>query len=101
MCLNCGCGDPMDDRGDPANLTIDELRKAAESNRQSLRESAQHILETVLAYEQRKGVPSAGATEATRATRSTTSDADRDGLGQPAGAAPPEAAQRGTPETES
>jgi len=23
-CLNCGCGDPMDDHGDPKNITIDQ-----------------------------------------------------------------------------
>ncbi len=47
MCLNCGCGRPNDDRGNPANITADHLRRAAEANGQSLRESAQHIVEGV------------------------------------------------------
>ena len=47
MCMNCGCGQPNDDRGIPANITADALARAAKANDQSLRESAQHILETV------------------------------------------------------
>jgi hypothetical protein len=47
MCMNCGCGRPNDDRGNPANITAEDLQRAAEANSQSLRESGQHILETV------------------------------------------------------
>ena len=47
MCMNCGCGLPQDDHGKPANITAEDLARAGEANDQSLRESAQHILETV------------------------------------------------------
>lgn len=47
MCMNCGCGQPHDDHGKPANITAADLQRAGEANHQSLRESAQHILETV------------------------------------------------------
>ena len=46
MCMNCGCGLPHDDHGNPANITAEDLARAGEANDQSLRESAQHILET-------------------------------------------------------
>jgi len=45
--MNCGCGRPDDDNGQPANITADKLRAAADANGQSLRESARHILESV------------------------------------------------------
>ncbi len=47
MCMNCGCGTPNEDHGKPANITASDLQRAGDVNRQSLRESAQHILETV------------------------------------------------------
>jgi hypothetical protein len=47
MCMNCGCGQPHDDHGKPGNITLADLQRAADANDQSLRESAQHILETV------------------------------------------------------
>jgi hypothetical protein len=47
MCMNCGCGQPHEDHGLPANITASDLQRAGEANHQSLRESAQHILETV------------------------------------------------------
>ena len=47
MCMNCGCGQPNDDHGKPENITADVLARAAKANDQTLRESAQHILETV------------------------------------------------------
>ena len=47
MCMNCGCGQPNEDHGKPANITATDLARAAEANGQSLRESAQHIVETV------------------------------------------------------
>jgi hypothetical protein len=46
MCMNCGCGQPHDDHGKPENITLEDLQKAGAANDQSLRESAQHILET-------------------------------------------------------
>lgn len=84
MCLNCGCGKPDEDHGDPANITVADLRRAAAANDQSLRESARHIVETV------ELVASSGR--------------DSRGLAQPAGpggAGPEAAAGRGTPATES
>lgn len=46
MCMNCGCGQPHEDHGKPGNITLQDLQRAADANDQSLRESAQHILET-------------------------------------------------------
>jgi hypothetical protein len=47
MCMNCGCGQPHEDHGKAANITLEDLQQAGAANDQSLRESAQHILETV------------------------------------------------------
>ena len=47
MCMNCGCGQPHEDHGKPENITATDLARAAGANDQSLRESAQHIVETV------------------------------------------------------
>ena len=86
MCMNCGCGQPHEDHGKSANITAEDLRRAGEANGQSLRESAQHIIETV------ELVASSGH--------------DARGLGQPAGpggATTPAGGTpaRGTPATES
>ena len=81
MCLNCGCGQPNEDHGKPANITADDLRRAGEANDQSLRESAQHIVETVELLD-----------------ASSRSD---QGLAQPAGPSGAGSAARGTPATES
>ena len=47
MCMNCGCGQPHEDHGKPANITAKDLQRAGDANHQSMRQSAQHILETV------------------------------------------------------
>jgi hypothetical protein len=47
MCMNCGCGQPHEDHGKPANITATVLQRAGDANHQSIRQSAQHILETV------------------------------------------------------
>ena len=47
MCMNCGCGQPHEDHGNPANITATDLQRAGDANHQSIRQSAQHILETV------------------------------------------------------
>jgi hypothetical protein len=47
MCMNCGCGLPHEEHGKAANITAKELEAAGAANGQSLRESAQHIMETV------------------------------------------------------
>ena len=82
MCMNCGCGQPNETHDNPANITATDLQRAADANGQSLRESAQHIVETV-------GLLDAPA-------------GDDRGLAQPAGpsgASP--TGSRGTPATES
>lgn len=87
MCMNCGCGQPNDDHGKPANITAADLQRAADGNHQSLRESAQHILETVALID---------------ASGRDDGGADRTGRGL--GAADrgtPATAERGTPATES
>ena len=47
MCMNCGCGQPHEDHGKQANITATDLQRAGDANHQSIRQSAQHILETV------------------------------------------------------
>lgn len=83
MCLNCGCGQPNEDHGNPANITAEDLRRAGAANDQSMRESAQHIVETVELLD--------------------ASNRDHQGLAQPAGPAGAGSgdAPRGTPATES
>ena len=81
MCMNCGCGQPHEDHGNTANITADALRRASEANDQSLRESAQHIVETVEVLE--------------------ASGSDARGLAQPAGPTGGTGGGRGTPSTES
>lgn len=31
MCMSCGCGKPDDDHGDSRNITMDDLKRAAEA----------------------------------------------------------------------
>lgn len=88
MCMNCGCGQPHDDHGKPENITLEDLQMAGAANEQTLRESAQHILETAQLVQDQP-----------------TSDR---GLGQPAaqsggaaGANPASTGGRGTPASES
>jgi hypothetical protein len=81
MCMNCGCGEPDDDRGNSANITASDLRAAAAANGQSLRESAEHILQAV------HGLDEPG-------TR-------RSGLAEPAAASGGQPGGRGTPASES
>lgn len=79
MCMNCGCGQPNEDHGKPANITASDLQRAGDVNRQSLRESAQHILETVSLIDVPRRDDSAEGSAARRGTP----------------------AERGTPATES
>ena len=81
MCMNCGCGQPNEDHGNPANITAADLEQAGTANGQSMRESAQHILETVELLD--------------------ASNRDGQGLAKPAGATGGVDAARGTPATES
>jgi len=79
--MNCGCGRPNDDNGKPENITAADLQKAGDANGQTLRQSAQHILETV---------------ELLNASRR-----DSSGLAQPAGTTGGQGGGRGTPASES
>jgi hypothetical protein len=81
MCMNCGCGQPNEDHGKAANITAEDLQRAGEANAQSLRESAQHILETVELLD--------------------ASSRQHQGLAQPAGPSGGAEAAHGTPATES
>jgi hypothetical protein len=81
MCMNCGCGQPNDDHGKPENITADDLRRAGDANEQSLRESAQHIFESVELI-------------------ASSKDSGR-GLSQPAAESGGTGGGRGTPATES
>jgi hypothetical protein len=82
MCMNCGCGQPHEDHGKPENITASELQRAGDANGQSLRESAQHIIETVELLD--------------------ASGRDNRGLAKPAGPSGAAAASgRGTPASES
>lgn len=80
MCMNCGCGQPHEDHGQPANITAADLERAAAGNGQSLRESAQHIIESVELLD--------------------ASGRDK-GLAKPAGPAGAAGGPRGAPESES
>jgi len=79
--MNCGCGRPNDDNGKPENITAADLQKAGDANGQTLRQSAQHILEAV---------------ELLNASRR-----DSSGLAQPAGTTGGQGGARGTPASES
>lgn len=48
MCLNCGCGEPGDNHGDPLNLTRSRLTLIATRNKSSLKIQAMNILATLL-----------------------------------------------------
>jgi len=98
MCLNCGCGEPTNDHGKAANITIEELRSAAAANGQTLRESAQHVLDAVDAYERGGAVASMAAPGDSERDLASEGNA---GLGRPAGNAVPPPAPHGSPGSES
>jgi hypothetical protein len=43
MCLNCGCGEPNNDQGNPDNITLDDLNRASAATGQSLHETIDHM----------------------------------------------------------
>lgn len=47
MCLTCGCGQPHDDHGDPAHITYQGLKNAAEAARISVEEAASNLQQTL------------------------------------------------------
>lgn len=81
MCMNCGCGQPHERHDEPANILAEDLQAAADANGQSMRESAQHILEAV---------------ELLKGDRR-----DDPGLAEPAGGQGVRGGGRGTPASES
>ena len=83
MCMNCGCQRPNDDRGNPANVTLDDIERAARANGQSVRQALDTIVATFEARERRTTGPS------------------REGLARPGGPERPGPAPPGTPATES
>jgi hypothetical protein len=46
MCLNCGCHLAHDQHGDKANITYEDLKRAAEANKMGVAESLRMMLET-------------------------------------------------------
>lgn len=46
MCLNCGCHEAHDDHGNPANITYESVKEAAEANGMGVAESISMMLET-------------------------------------------------------
>ena len=43
MCLDCGCGKPNDQHGDPNHLTMEQVEKAAKASKISVDEAAKNI----------------------------------------------------------
>ena len=43
MCLSCGCGLPHEDHDNPANITYEDLRKAAEAEGITVEQAADNI----------------------------------------------------------
>jgi hypothetical protein len=41
--MNCGCGQPADNQGNPANITTQDVRAAADATGQSLSETLEHM----------------------------------------------------------
>ena len=46
MCLNCGCHKAHDDHGKAANITYEDVKRAAEANEMGVAESLAMMLET-------------------------------------------------------
>jgi hypothetical protein len=109
MCMNCGCGLPNESHGKKENLTAEALRRAGSVNRQSLRTTAEHILQSVELLEGRAGAttprpggPGPANQRATAAAGSAArSQRRRDRLAAPAGRRGASRAPRGTPASES
>jgi len=47
MCVSCGCGQPNDKHGNPSNITMDELKKAAQAANENVEDVAKNIAESV------------------------------------------------------
>ena len=46
MCLNCGCHMAHDDHGEQANITYEDMKRAADANNMGVAESIRMVLET-------------------------------------------------------
>lgn len=47
MCLDCGCGEPENDHGDPAHITLAVLQAAADASGVGIYVAASNILRTI------------------------------------------------------
>jgi hypothetical protein len=48
MCLDCGCGKAHDDMGEPEiHLTYEDIKRAAEADGQTVRETLETIVRTL------------------------------------------------------
>jgi hypothetical protein len=47
VCLTCGCGKPNETHGDPAHITYDDLKKAADAAEITVEEAATNLQETI------------------------------------------------------
>ena len=47
MCLSCGCGQPNDKHGNPNNITMDDLQKAAQAANENIQDAAKNIADSV------------------------------------------------------
>jgi hypothetical protein len=43
MCMNCGCGDIEDRHGSPENITLGDVRRAADVNAQDMQTTVSHL----------------------------------------------------------
>ena len=44
MCLNCGCGDYWDKRGNETNITMQDVEQAAQGERMSVEDAAREMI---------------------------------------------------------
>ena len=47
MCLSCGCGEPEDNHGDPANITLSMMEAAAKAAECSVDQAAHNIVDAL------------------------------------------------------
>ena len=47
MCLTCGCGEPNEDHGDPANITYERFQGAADAAEISVEEALENLREAL------------------------------------------------------
>ena len=47
MCLNCGCGDYDDKRGNETNITMEDVKNASEGEEMLVKETINEMLEAL------------------------------------------------------